>query len=69
MILHEYETTALQTGWDCTFCGSELEPEGTHYVNPEIPDGVFCTPNCAFTYAEREARRSPRQPGQLGLAL
>ena len=69
MILHVYETTCLQVGWTCTYCGAELEPDGTHYVNPLAPDGAFCRPACAEAHAEREARAATRQPGQLGLAL
>jgi hypothetical protein len=69
MILHAYETGPLCEGWTCTHCGCDLELGGTHYVNPAAPDGAFCSPGCAVTYAEREARRSTSQPGQLGLAL
>jgi hypothetical protein len=69
MILHPYETGPLCEGWTCTFCGAPLEPDSTHYVNPVDPDGAFCRPACAESYALREARKATSAPGQLGLAL
>ena len=67
--LERYETTALCAGWTCTWCGAELEPAGTHYVNPLEPDGAFCRPECAAAHAERECRKSTANPRQVGLAL
>lgn len=69
MMLHAYETTALQVGWDCTHCGRELQPDGTHYVNPDAPDGAFCRPACAEDHALRESRKATSNPRQVGLAL
>lgn len=69
MILHAYETTAWCDGWTCTYCGTPLEPEATHYVNPAAPDGAFCRERCAEQHAEREARAATRNPRQVGLAL
>jgi hypothetical protein len=69
MRLHEYETTALQAGWDCTWCGRELGLGLPHYVDPARPGGAFCRSGCAAAYSERESRRKTAAPGQLGLAL
>ena len=69
MNLDRYETTALCEGWDCTYCGEALEPDGEHYVNPSAPDGAFCRPRCAEMHAERESRRTTANPRQVGLAL
>lgn len=69
MILHPYETTALQSGWDCTHCGSLLEPGATHYVNPDAPDAAYCREQCAEDNARRESRKTTSNPRQVALAL
>lgn len=69
MILHAYETTALQEGADCAWCAAPFPLGGTHYENPADPGRDFCRPGCAESYAERERRKGTSQPGQVGLAL
>ncbi len=67
MNLHSYPASPLTEGWDCTYCGTPLGD--SHLVNPADPDGTFCRPACAETWALREARKRTSNPRQVGLAL